>query len=77
MITVSLETFFLIYLTCGLSLIAGLWYYYDRRDRNLYAAERSQAVFHCIKCGHIYTDKKGHDVAECPKCKFENGRLKF
>ena len=77
MITVSLEVFVLTYLAVGLSLIFGLWIFYDLRDRHMYGAERSKIVFYCVKCGRLYSGKKGIEVQECPQCNFSNARLKF
>lgn len=54
-----------------------LWVYYDRRDRVFYDAERSKVTFHCIRCDHLYTEKKGVETALCPKCGHQNVRLKF
>jgi ribosomal protein L37AE/L43A len=54
-----------------------LWFYYDRRDRALYDAQRRKITFHCIRCDHLYTEKAGTGVAPCPKCGHPNTRLKF
>ena len=61
----------------GLAFILGLWLYYDRRDINFYEAKRTMVVFHCVKCGQLYTALKGNEVAGCPACDFKNSRLKF
>ncbi len=77
MIVVSLEIFVLTYLAIGLSLIFGLWMFYDWKDRHLYGAERSKIVFYCVKCAYLYSGKKGIEVQDCPQCEFSNARLKF
>ena len=77
MVTVSLEAFFLLYISLGLSLVVGLWFFFDRRDGILYEAERSRVIFHCIKCGRIYTAGKSAELAVCEGCGFSNTRLHF
>jgi len=77
MFVVDLTLGALIYIFSALALIFGLWLFYDRRDKNLYEAERKKVVFHCIKCDKIYTGKQGSEAARCPRCSFENSRLKF
>lgn len=54
-----------------------LWVYYDRRDRAYYDAERRKVTFHCIRCDHLYMEKRGMDTVPCPKCGHSNTRLKF
>lgn len=54
-----------------------LWFYYDRRDRKFYDAERRKITFHCIRCDHLYTEKPGTEVAPCHHCGHLNARLKF
>lgn len=77
MFAVDLTLGALIYTFSALALILGLWLYYDLRDKNLYEAERKKVIFHCIKCDKIYTSRQGAEVAPCPRCHFENSRLKF
>jgi hypothetical protein len=60
-----------------LGTFAVLWVYYDRRDRAFYDAERRRITFHCIRCDHLYREKRGTEVAPCPKCGHANTRLKF
>ncbi len=54
-----------------------LWFYYDRRDHALYEVERRRFTFHCIRCDKLYTVKRGAEVAPCPRCGYQNTRLKF
>ncbi len=77
MVTLSLDVFFFLFLSAGLSLVIGLWFYYDWRDRSLYELERFPVLFHCIKCDSIYTAKRESDLVACPHCRFENSRLIF
>lgn len=60
-----------------LGLFGFLWIYYDRRDRQLYDAQRRKITFHCIRCDHLYTEAVGTDTAPCPRCGHPNTRLKF
>lgn len=78
--TVMLPDFSFLVVLCGLLVLGGfgfLWFYYDRRDRILYDAERKRISFHCIRCDHLYTEKMGTATAPCPKCGHVNTRLKF
>jgi hypothetical protein len=60
-----------------LGVIGFFWVYYDRRDREFYDAERRKITFHCIRCDHLYMEKRGTETAACPKCGHVNSRLKF
>ncbi len=67
-------------LTAGLALFGffgALWVYYDRRDRTLYDTARRKVSFHCIRCDHVYAQRKGTETAPCPRCGHVNTRLKF
>lgn len=77
MIGLDVDIFFLLYLGAGFLLIFGLWLYYDRRDKNLHEAQRMKVVYHCIKCGEIYTGPHESSERDCPRCGFTNGRLGF
>jgi hypothetical protein len=76
-IGLEVDTFFLLYLASGFLLIFSLWFYYERRDGRLQASRRSRVIFHCIKCGQIYTGGGKSEEADCPGCGFTNGRLRF
>ena len=54
-----------------------LWIYYDRRDHARFEAERRKTIFHCVRCDTIYAERGQHDAARCPRCRHENGRLRF
>lgn len=60
-----------------LGVIGFFWAYYDRRDREYYDTERRMITFHCIRCDHLYMEKRGTGTAACPKCGHVNTRLKF
>ena len=77
MIEFGVDTFFLFYLGCGFSLILGLWAYYDWKQAHRYEAQRSKVIYHCIKCGRIYTGAHLSEETDCPECGFTNGRLRF
>ena len=66
-----------LYGTLVFGLFGFLWFYYDRRDRNFYEAQRRKITFHCIRCDHLYTEKPGTEIAPCHKCGHLNTRLKF
>ncbi len=77
MIVIDFESFLLLSISIGLFIVMALWYYYDHREKHLYEAERSQGVFHCVKCGKLYTHKKLQETGNCPVCGFRNARLRF
>ncbi len=66
-----------IYLLIGILIIFGLWVFYDQRDKHLYEAERIRVIFHCLKCGQLFTEKKETEVARCTRCGYENSRIRF
>lgn len=67
----------IVYGLLALGIVAGMWFYYDRRDRALYDTQRRKITFHCIRCDHLYTQPAGTETAPCPKCGHGNARLKF
>ncbi|OIO60584.1 MAG: hydrogenase nickel incorporation protein HypA [Verrucomicrobia bacterium CG_4_10_14_3_um_filter_43_23] len=77
MFSVPIQFLALIYLGIGMVGIFALWVYYDFRDKAEYEAERNVTVFHCVKCGRVYSKKAGAEMGECPDCGFDNVRLKF
>ncbi len=74
---IGVTVLFALYLTGGIIIILALQYYYDQKQAELCGGERSQAIFHCVRCGNIYTDSQDHETSCCTQCKFENSRLKF
>jgi predicted RNA-binding Zn-ribbon protein involved in translation (DUF1610 family) len=76
-IGLPVDIFFLLYLGAGFLLLFGLWFYYDWQERRLYETRRTQVIYHCIKCGQIYTGPAHSEEQDCPKCGFTNGRLRF
>lgn len=76
-IGLEIDVFFLLYLGAGFLLLFGLWFYYDWRDKHHFQAPRSKVIYHCIKCGQIYTGPHGSEESDCPHCGFTNGRLRF
>ena len=65
------------YCLLALGFFYGVWLYYDRRDHALYDTERRKVTFHCIRCGHLYSARRGPETARCPACGHENAHLKF
>ena len=58
-------------------IFLGLWIYYDRREHARFELERRKATFHCIRCDALYTAPTGAELAKCPRCAYENTRLRF
>ena len=69
--------FVFIVIMAGLALGFGLWIYYEQRDQRAYEQERAQSLFHCLKCGRLYSAPRAQLSAPCPACHFENSKLKF
>ncbi len=76
-IELEVDLFFLIYLGIGMTLVFGMWFYYDWRDKHSFEEQRTRVIYHCIKCGRIYTGSHDSEEAACPDCNFANGRLSF
>jgi rRNA maturation endonuclease Nob1 len=76
-IDIDFSVFTFLYVSAGMALILGLWFYYDRRDVSLYERIRVRHTFHCIQCGTLYSERGAREVSRCPHCGFENAKLKF
>lgn len=76
----SAFTWFLsIYVGSALVIVAGLWFWHDRKDRQQFEESRRRKVFHCIRCGSLYSVRM-RDVEQgqpCPKCQYNNYELSF
>ena len=73
----SLNVFASLAVAGGVGLILGLWAYYGTRDSRFLYRGRSRHTFYCIKCGRVYTHRRGDRPQPCPDCGFKNDRLKF
>ncbi len=73
----ELTTAAVIYCVVVGAVFLGLWLWYDRRDHENFELERRKTVFHCVRCDALYTARSGTELAKCPKCGHENGRLRF
>ncbi len=60
-----------------ITVLVGLWIYYDRRDHAFYDVTRRKATFHCLKCSRLYTAVAAGDLNPCPRCGHPNPRLRF
>lgn len=77
MFSVDLTFATVLYTGGGVLVIAGLWLWFDRRDRAFYDATRKRSTYHCIKCDRVYTSTEPGEVSRCPACGHENSHLKF
>ncbi|PDH28437.1 MAG: hydrogenase nickel incorporation protein HypA [Puniceicoccaceae bacterium MED-G30] len=77
MIPLDVITFYLLYTGVGLLFVFGLWIYFDQKDKQRLIPRQSKVIFHCIKCSQIYTGAHGSEEGECPRCHFNNSRLRF
>lgn len=74
---VELDTFLAILLCVCLGLLLALWFFYERRQAIITDTHRLSTLFHCIKCNLIYTRRRRREHAPCPRCGFNNIRLRF
>ncbi|MDR2430190.1 MAG: hypothetical protein LBD14_04775 [Puniceicoccales bacterium] len=74
---VELDAFLATLLCTGIALILALWLFYERRQAILTDNHRLSTLFHCIKCNLIYTRRRRREHAPCPRCGFNNIRLRF
>ena len=75
----SFTWFLILYTGSALGIIAILWFYYEKRDKRLFDIRRKRKVFHCVRCGNLYSVRK-KDVSEgqnCPECGYKNYELSF
>jgi uncharacterized paraquat-inducible protein A len=77
MFDVDLSLAFVLYPVIGLVAVAGLWLYFDRRDRQFFDRTRRKTTFHCLKCDHVYSHAGPGELCPCPRCGHENPRLHF
>jgi hypothetical protein len=77
MIEISLPIVITLFLSLGLGTFFVLWFYYDRRDRVYYDAQRHRRSFHCVRCGKLYGSIERGEKVSCPNCSFENPSLRF
>lgn len=75
--SLGFPVFVILFLLSGLLLFVGLWLYYDLRDRKYYDRKRLLSVYHCVRCGHLYSLREMKKPAACTRCGFVNDSLKF
>lgn len=71
------DTALAIILSLGLTLLFGGWFLCEWYERGSEDHRRIRTVFHCVKCGLLYTRPRRRAVGVCPKCGHANNRLKF
>jgi DNA-directed RNA polymerase subunit RPC12/RpoP len=71
--------FLILYSGSALLGVTALWFFYDRRDRLSFEARRRQKVFHCIRCGGLYSVIKANvsEGESCPDCDYKNYELSY
>ena len=63
--------------SAGLALVFGVWFRYEQHERLLDDSRRIRTVFHCAKCGLLYTRPRRRAAGLCPHCGHNNIRLRF
>jgi predicted RNA-binding Zn-ribbon protein involved in translation (DUF1610 family) len=77
MFTVDIGFFVSACIYLGLGMIAILWVFYDAYGKTIHEGKRNRAIFHCVRCGHVYTAAKSMEEANCPRCGMDNIKLRF
>ena len=77
MFAVDFNLVAVLYAAVGLVVVAAVWFYSDRRDRQLFDRTRRRTTFHCLKCGHVYSHPGAGEACPCPRCGHANPRLSF
>lgn len=69
MIPTTLPQWFAAFLGANLLLVFVATLYYAVRGFRWRPRRRTAPfVFRCSSCGHVYLDRRGVPMAECPKC---------
>ena len=63
----------------GLVAVILFWLqaWYDRRDVLLADHRRLNSAFSCVRCGLTFVRPRRREEAACPRCGWNNVRLKF
>ena len=77
MIVISLELFVVVALVLLIVSLYTLWFYYESSVKRRHALRSQCYVYHCVKCSLTYSSQKNSEKCNCPKCGFNNLRLKF
>ncbi|MEY4853692.1 MAG: hypothetical protein RIR32_368 [Verrucomicrobiota bacterium] len=75
--TVELATFLAFVGGLAVVVLLGLQAWYDRRDALLCDHRRLNSAFSCARCGLTYVRPRRREEATCPRCAWNNARLKF
>ena len=59
--------------------IGALWFFYDRNEKRKFEAKRRMHVFHCVRCGNLYSTKEANteEGDACPNCSYKNYELSY
>jgi len=71
--------FIALYTGSALVLLAALWFLREWRERRRFEEQRRRKVFHCVRCGAVYSVRKA-DTKEgepCPECGYRNYELSY
>lgn len=75
----SFTWFLILYTGSALLAVSVLWFLYEKWDKGAFDARRKRKVFHCVRCGNLYSIRKRdtHDGQECPECGYKNYELSY
>jgi hypothetical protein len=76
-LVIAPETFAAVLLAAGMAILFALWIFYEWREASFYDNLARVSVFHCVKCGRVYSAPNRAGIAPCTNCGFANSRLKF
>jgi len=76
-ITIQAEVLGAMLVTIVAACVFVLWFLLERAQARYYDRRALRTCFHCVKCSTIYSALGRIPAANCPRCGFENGRLRF
>lgn len=76
LLDLPLDVFFAVFLGLGVFVLFALWIYYESRRRPSDSG-RDKVLYHCVRCGCLYSGKSDESKKACPSCGYQNIRLRF
>jgi len=74
---VDLDAFLTFLAGLAALVVIGLQLWYDRRDELISDHRRLSSAFSCARCGLTYVRPRRREEAACPRCGWNNVRLRF
>ena len=77
LVGLSLDWLVFLFLSFFFIVTFFLWHRYEQRDEKRYRELAVSPLFHCIRCGELFTGRGEVEEADCPACGKKNLRLRF